>query len=65
MAKGIIRRMTTNPKARKSSIFSSFVEMYTKLTEMLNIIEDIMKIISIALPKFDEFDLLINTFNKF
>jgi hypothetical protein len=65
IVKGIIRRITLAPATRQISILPSFVAMYTILTEMLNIIEDIMKTISIDLPTFNDLDWLIILPNKF
>ncbi len=57
--KGIIRRITMTLETCKSPILPSFVAMYKILTEMLKIIEEIINIISIYLPKFNDFDLLM------
>ena len=48
-----------------SSMLPNFVAMYTKLTEILKIIEEIMKIISIDLPKFIDLFILPTTFIQF
>jgi hypothetical protein len=62
MVKGIRRRMTITLATLKSSIFPSFVAMYIILTKILKIIEEIMKIISIDLPKFIDLFILLTPF---
>ena len=59
MAKGIAIRSTIILETLKSGILSSFVAMYKILTEMLKIIEEIMKVMSIDLAIVIDFDLLI------
>jgi len=52
IVKGIIRKRITIPMACMNSMLPTFVAMYKTLTKMLKIIEEIMKMIFIDLPKF-------------
>jgi len=65
MEKGISRKITIRPETRKRSMIPSFVERYIRLTEMLKIIELVIKMISIVLPKFSGFDLFTTSPNIF